>query len=224
MKTIHRQALVALAAVLASGLSAHAAATIQITSPQDQSFANPTGGPPDLVDVTSQVTGNIGRRTGMADASGSTVYGYDRRGLPTREEKTIGSATYVTQYAYDKTGNLTQILYPTDNPGLRQGRADYIYDAADRVTAKVNGATTTVASSIGYKPFGPRTSLTFGNGLVDSRTYGTRYQLGTWTLGSLLNYTHVFNNDLKASRVARAAEVADRFVLDGRDVHAREIA
>jgi RHS repeat-associated protein len=31
---------------------------------------------------------------------------------------------------------------------------------------------------------------------VDSRTYGTRYQLGTWTLGSLLSYTHAFNNDL----------------------------
>jgi YD repeat-containing protein len=114
------------------------------------------------------VTFGIGRRTGMTDASGSTVYGYDRRGLPTREEKTIGSATYVTQYAYDKTGNPTQILYPTDDPGLRQGQVDYTYDAADRVTAvtaKVNGATTTVASSIAYKPFGPRTSLMFGNGL-----------------------------------------------------------
>jgi RHS repeat-associated protein len=145
------------------------------------------------------VTFGIGRRTGMTDASGSTLYGYDRRGLPTREERTIGTTTYVTQYAYDKTGNLKQILYPTDNPSLRQGQADYTYDAADRVTAvtaKVNGATTTVASSIAYKPFGPRTSLMFGNGLLDSRTYGTRYQLGTWTLGSLLSYTHAFNNDL----------------------------
>jgi len=43
-------------------------------------------------------------------------------------------STWVTQYMYDKTGNRTQILYPTDDPGERQGQVDYTYDAADRVS------------------------------------------------------------------------------------------
>jgi len=171
---------------------------------------------------SAAVTFGIGRRTGMTDASGSTVYGYDRRGLPTREEKTIGAATYVTQYGYDKTGNLKQILYPTDNPGLRQGQADYTYDSADRVTAitaKVNGSTTPVASSVAYKPFGPRTSLTFGNGLVDSRTYGTRYQLGAWTLGSLLSYSHAFDNDLNLASRTDNLNAANSRVFGYDEIH-----
>lgn len=142
---------------------------------------------------------NIGGRTGMTDPSGASAYHYNRRGLLKKEEKTIGSRTYTTKYDYDKTGNLTQILYPTESPFLRQGEVDYHYDAADRVsliTTKVNGSTTTVASGFSYKPFGPRTGMTFGNSLVDARSYGTRYQLGTWTLGSILNYTHTFDNDL----------------------------
>jgi YD repeat-containing protein len=50
--------LAAVFAFLFSATAAHAAATIQIMSPRDQSFVNPTGGPPDLVEVTYQVTGN----------------------------------------------------------------------------------------------------------------------------------------------------------------------
>ncbi|MBZ5640319.1 MAG: DUF6531 domain-containing protein [Acidobacteriia bacterium] len=142
---------------------------------------------------------NVGRRTGMTDPSGTSAYHYNRRGLLKKEDKAIGFRTYTTQYDYDKNGNLTQILYPTESPLLRQGEADYQYDDADRVSlvrTKVNGGTTIVADTFSYKPFGPRTEMRFGNLLSDARSYGSRYQLGTWTLGGLLSYTHVFNNDL----------------------------
>lgn len=153
----------------------------------------------DAVDSPPGSFFNIGRRTGMTDLSGTSVYHYDRRGLLKREEKTIGSRTYTTGYEYDKAGNRTQLRYPTESPLLRQGQVDYTYDDADRislVTTQVNGTTTTVANTFSYKPYGPRTAMTFGNSLIDARSYGTRYQLGTWTLGSLLNYTHAFNDDL----------------------------
>jgi RHS repeat-associated protein len=144
------------------------------------------------------VSFGIGRRTGMTDQSGTSVYHYDRRGLPRVEERTLAGTTYATQYGFDKNGNRTQILYPTSDPLQRQGQADFTFDAADRlssVTAKVNGATTTIASNVLYKPFGPRTHIEFGNGLIDNRAYDSRYQIGAWTLGSLLSYTHTFNND-----------------------------
>ena len=168
------------------------------------------------------VTFGVGRRTGMTDASGSAVYGYDPRELLTREEKTIGSNTYVTQYAYDKTGNLTQVLYPTNDAVVRQGQADYTYDAADRVaalTTQVNAATTSVASSLAYKPFGPPTSMTLGNGLVDARTYGTRYQLGNWTTGSLLDYTHVFDADLNLTSRTDNLNAANNRTLGYDEIH-----
>ncbi|HKZ19447.1 MAG TPA: DUF6531 domain-containing protein [Acidimicrobiia bacterium] len=140
----------------------------------------------------------IGRRTGMTDASGATVFHYDRRGLRTIEEKTISSVTFTTQYLHDKTGNETQILYPTSDPTQRQGAAVFTFDAADRITAataSVNGVMTGVASGISYKPFGPTTSLPFSNGRTDSRAYDTRYRLGGWTLSGLLNYTHGYDDD-----------------------------
>jgi YD repeat-containing protein len=63
------------------------------------------------------------------------------------------------------------------------------------VTAEINGPTATVASGILHKPFGPHRSITFGNGLVDTRVYDTRYRLGAWTLGSLLSYSHAYDDD-----------------------------
>jgi RHS repeat-associated protein len=147
---------------------------------------------------SAAVSFGIGRKTGVTDASGTTVLHYDRRGLPKIEVKTIGGVPYTTQYTFDKNGNRSQVLYPTADSLQRQGQADFTFDPTDRlasVTAKVNGATTTVASNIQYKPFGPRTRIEFANGLVDNRTYDSRYQVGAWTLGGLLSYTHFFNND-----------------------------
>lgn len=152
---------------------------------------------------SAAVSFGVGRRTSMTDPSGTSIYNYDRRGLLTAEQKSVSGVTYTTQYSFDKTGNLKQVLYPSPEVTVHQGQVDFTYDDANRVslvTTKLNGATTPVASSLAYKPFGPRTQLTFGNGLPDVRTYGTRYQLGTWTLGSsptfTLNYSHSFNDDL----------------------------
>jgi RHS repeat-associated protein len=147
---------------------------------------------------SNPVTFGIGRRTGMSDPSGTSTFGFDRRGLLTSEQKATGGATYTTGYDHDKTGNLTEARFPTSDASARQGKADYTYDAADRVslvTTQIGGTTTTVANAFQYQPFGPRSQLTFGNTLVDARSFDTRYQLGNWTLGGLLSYIHVFNND-----------------------------
>jgi RHS repeat-associated protein len=140
-----------------------------------------------------------GRRTGMIDPSGTSTFQYDARGLLKQEDKVIGSRTYVSGYEHDKNGNLKQVRYPTEDATWRQGQVDYSYDGADRVslvTAQIEGVTTPVASGFAYKSFGPRKEMTFGNLLVDTRSYGTRYQLDTWTLPPILSYTHTFNNDL----------------------------
>jgi len=144
------------------------------------------------------VTFGIGHRTAMTDPSGSSVYHYDRRGHLIEEVKTLSAVEYTIQYGYDKTGNRTQVLYPADHPLRRQGEAVYTYDAANRVVevaASVNGSMTTVATDIAYQPYGPRSHITFGNSLSDDRSYDSRYQIEDWTLGSLLDYTHLFNDD-----------------------------
>lgn len=149
------------------------------------------------------VSFGIGRRTGMTyNTTDSVTYGYDRRGHATSEQKTTGGVAFTTGYDYDKSGNLKEIRFPTSDPAVRQGRVDYSYDKGERVSlveTQINGATSTVASGFQYEPFGPRTQLTFGNTLVDARSYDARYQIGNWTLGSfptyVLDFAHTFNPD-----------------------------
>jgi RHS repeat-associated protein len=140
-----------------------------------------------------------GRRTGMSDPSGTTQYSYDSRGNLVTETKTIGFYTFTTQYEFDKTGNHFATLYPSPDSEIRQGMSSFAYDYADRVSeigTVVNGNLTSVLHDIEYKPFGPMTVRMFGSvSLMDSRDYDSRYQLGTWTLGSLINYTHTFDLD-----------------------------
>lgn len=143
-------------------------------------------------DDPSQAFGK-GHRTGMIDPVGSTAFTYDRFGRLTQENRTInGGTNYFTVYSYDKNGNLTGLTYPSGR------QASNTYDNADQFsgeTAQINGASTTLASSLAYAPFGPRTGLTFGNGLADARSYDNRYRLQNWTVGSLISKTHTWSND-----------------------------
>ena len=134
----------------------------------------------------------------MSDASGTTVFSYDLRGLLISEDRTTGGSTYNTGYDYDLNGNLKQVRFPAIGSPSRRERVSYDYDDADRVrlvTAEVNGATTTVASGFAHEPFGPRSQMTFGNGLAEAHTFDNRYRLGTWTLGSLASYTNAYDGD-----------------------------
>jgi RHS repeat-associated protein len=111
----------------------------------------------------------IGRLASMTDPTGSTVYQYERRGMLRNEAKTISGATYTTTYSYDANGNRSAIGYPS---GLS---AQTSFDFADRPFSMTAGATTIVSSAT-YLPFGPATSIAFGNGTTRTTQYDTRYR------------------------------------------------
>jgi RHS repeat-associated protein len=123
---------------------------------------------PDASLNTSYVydTGSFGKgRLASSTRGGQAIsYTYDRFG------RTTGDGAL--SYAYDKNGNATQIGYPG---GLT---ANYTYDFADRqstlATTGSGGANVQVTSA-SYLPFGPLSSLSFGNNLTELRTYDTRY-------------------------------------------------
>jgi len=144
-------------------------------------------------------------------ARGATRYGDDAASLVGRRRAPLQNAPYqpvrnapetiATTYRYDRNGNLTELRYPTSDAATRQGRTSYAYDGADRISlvkAEIYGSTMPVAEQFQYMPFGPRTRMTFSNGLVDARTFDRRYRLGTWTLGNspyLLRYDHSYDED-----------------------------
>ena len=131
----------------------------------------------------------VGRLTAIKDAVGTLSRSYDERGNVVSETRVMNGSTLQTAYTFDKAGHVSSITYPS---GLV---VTYIRDPMGRatsITAKVPGAAVQpVVSSIGYQPFGPVNSLTFWNGIVETRSFDNDYRLtgiiakGSKTLQSL---------------------------------------
>ena len=154
----------------------------------------------DITYSYDQGTDVKGRLTGMTDPSGTYAYTYDTQGNLIKEEKTIGGVTYETEYTYDSAGVLTGITYPN-------GRTvNYQLDNAGRVvqvsTAK-DGTTHTVAQNIDYLPFGPMSSLTYGNGTVLSQAFDQLYRPERIVSDAILDFSYT------ADAVGNITTIAD---------------
>lgn len=100
----------------------------------------------------------VGRLTRMTDASGATVYCYDRRGNLVRKTQHTGAETFSLGYHYDLADRLTGMDYPTGGPSITYSR-----DAQGRIDGvKINGAD--FVSSVEYAPFAGAASMTFQDG------------------------------------------------------------
>ncbi len=111
-----------------------------------------------------------GRVSTMTDPTGSTTYGYDRRGLLVLAAQVVGEEPHAQTYRYDADGNRALIGYPS---GMS---VTYTHDFAGRpLTAVADG--TALITSASYLPFGPLTTLVYGNGTTQTLTYDTRYRI-----------------------------------------------
>lgn len=120
----------------------------------------------------------IGRLTKMTDASGSTTYCYDRRGNVLKKTQVTNGVSLVTQYTYTVADRLTTITYPSGVFVV------YMRDAVGRVSGINWGSSTgsrpaALVSSATYLPFGPLTTLTFGNGRTLSKDYDQDYAINS---------------------------------------------
>ncbi|WP_347333031.1 RHS domain-containing protein, partial [Marinimicrobium locisalis] len=118
----------------------------------------------------------IGRLTRIEDPSGTTRYFYDYLGNVTRKETALNGHTLTVEYQYDSAGQRIGITYPsgqqvsiTRNP---QGRVSGL---STRLEAQSSAQV--LAEAIEYRPFGPLSRLTYGNGLQEVRTYDLDYRL-----------------------------------------------
>ena len=143
-------------------------------------------------DSTTGGNRGIGRLTSVNDPTGSETLVYDAQGRVIQRTKVIGTRSYTFGYAYDASGQVTAITYPSGHV------VDYIRAPDGRVTAvqartTAGGAQTALANAITYKPFGPLSSLMQGNGLSLTRSYDGNYWLSgvslTGTPGTLLALT-----------------------------------
>ncbi|HEV2695901.1 MAG TPA: RHS repeat-associated core domain-containing protein, partial [Verrucomicrobiae bacterium] len=168
-------------------------------------------------DSTAGGNKGIGRLTGFTDESGGTAIKYDERGNAISMTRTNSGTIYTTAYLYDLADRVIHVNYPSGHV-IGYGR-----DNLGRVTSVTyqSGATVTVlATNILYAPFGPMTSLAYGNGLVRSLGYDLDYRLTNIVTGAgivsnqNLGLMYDVANNITAIFDRLAPERSQKFVYD----------
>jgi RHS repeat-associated protein len=140
----------------------------------EKSFSNAVGGSCAAIAAGSesvyysydQGTNGIGRRSGMEDASGSTLWGYDLRGRLTAETVEIsGVGAYSSAWAYNSADLPTETTYPNGET-LFTG-----YNAQGAVTALDSENWVSYAGQAKYDEAGRLLEWTLGNGVKTGNTY-----------------------------------------------------
>ncbi|HZG32422.1 MAG TPA: hypothetical protein VEZ59_04060, partial [Sphingopyxis sp.] len=118
----------------------------------------------------------LGRALSATKGAGNTLgFVHDALGRVTSQTQGLGT----TSYTYDAAGRRLSMAYP--GGGLT---IDYDFDVASNVTKiRENGATSGVGvlAAYAYDDVGRRTSVTFGNGSVQSFAYDAASRLDTLT-------------------------------------------
>lgn len=118
-----------------------------------------------------------GRRTAIADGSGTCGWSYDAMGHVLTEQKTIAGITKTISYSYNLDGSLATITYPSGRVlSYSTGNAGRPVSAADS-----NGSQ--YAAAAAYAPQGALATVLYGkvtggfNGTTESRAYNNRLEL-----------------------------------------------
>ncbi|MCO7225747.1 RHS repeat-associated core domain-containing protein [Pleionea sp. CnH1-48] len=150
--------------------------------------------------------GNYGRGhlTSVIEPSGSTQYVYNTFGQMIKDIRVVNNQSYITEYHFDSNGRATGLTYPS---GVK---LHYVYNALGQVhevQVTINGVPQTIASNMSYLPFGPFSSLTYGNGLVQFNGYDLDYRLTQSDVTGLrrLNYNFDNNNQITTINNTEAA-------------------
>ena len=126
----------------------------------------------------------IGYLCDVTDESGQYAYEYDAFGNIVSQSKTELEQLYTTQYQYDNGDNLIGMTYPSGRT-VTLGR-DGVRRIAS-ITTQVNNQPQTVISNQQYRGDNLMTQCTYGNGLIDTRTYDLQGRLRSQSLGNASN-------------------------------------
>ena len=118
----------------------------------------------------------IGKRTGMTDSTGKTIWEYDLRGRTVLESKNVNDGTtdfgtYVTRWAYNSADLVTAITYPN----LETVSTSYM---AQGIVKDVKTQSINLIPSLVYDINGRVTTVNLGLG---NSTYNISYNYFPWT-------------------------------------------
>ncbi|HEV8580240.1 MAG TPA: RHS repeat-associated core domain-containing protein [Thermoanaerobaculia bacterium] len=120
-----------------------------------------------------------GRLTRIASTAATIDYRYDRFGRMIQD----GELTY----GYDTNGNPVSLMYPG---GVEAVSTFDFTDRPSTLLARRSGKPDQpLVNAASYLPFGPLTSLTLGNGLVETHGFTNRYLPSSIALTGVLSWT-----------------------------------
>lgn len=125
----------------------------------------------------------VGHLTSVTDASGMTLFYYDRLGREIKTVKIVDSLSYTTQRSYDAVGKLISVTSP-DNETIT-----YTYNRQSGIDRVVGNRI--YVSNVTYSVTGQILSLTYGNGAV------TNYQYDPKTL----RLTHLVTQNSQSAKL-----------------------
>jgi RHS repeat-associated protein len=157
-----------------------------------------------------------GRLSQMQDESGSTRYCYDLRGNLVRKVQGVaGGSTLTVGSTYNGAGRLSAMTYPSGAVVVFLRNANGQIQRID-ASPSFGSPQITLVSSASYLPFGPLTTLTFGNGRSLTKTFDQNYGIDLvsdsdatglredFTLNAVGNVTTLTERVTATSSVTRA--------------------
>ncbi len=131
----------------------------------------------------------VGQLTSITDASGVSKYSYTASGEIASQELIVDGRTLLTNYTYDGAGLLASIEYPSGRKAVYQRNV-----AGEVIGITLNNGVNsrTLVSDLVWKPFGPVTDLTHGNGLWEERQYDMNYQLESVQVAGAMHRSYLY--------------------------------
>jgi RHS repeat-associated protein len=118
----------------------------------------------------------VGRLTSLTDAAGSLSRSYDERGNMLNETRVTGPTTLNTVYTYDAANRIASTTYPS---GWTVSQTRDIMGRIWQLPVTAPGGifAANAITNATYKPFGPLYTLTYGNGVNESRNFDLDYRV-----------------------------------------------
>jgi RHS repeat-associated protein len=152
----------------------------------------------------------VGRLTAVTDAAGSLSRTFDERGNQLTETRVNGAVTLATAYTYDAASRLSSIAYPS---GWTVAYSRDVMGRAIAIAAQPpdGSPAVPVLAGVGYQTFGPISSMTFGNGVAEARSFDLDARITTLAdtgAGPLQNLTYSYDAANNVSKIADAVTAA----------------
>lgn len=161
-------------------------------------------------DGTTGHTNGIGRLTRVTGDGYEYQYSYDVFGNITKQTFTDAqSVSYVTEMTYT-AGRLATLTYPSGTQLEFSYSLGQVSDVNFKVTAPDNTVTLTpLVSSLSYLPFGPMSSITYGNGKTLSQGFDSQYRLTDKTVNGIYDKAYTYNELQNISDITDAVDSTD---------------